>query len=51
MASCPKLEYESNKYICTVTGMRMDSDDPKVKHVCKPDYGEEYKKCHIYKDS
>lgn len=58
MARCPKLDYESNsffgnyddKYICKVTGMRMGVNDPKVKHVCKPDYGEEYKKCPIYKD-
>ncbi len=56
MARCPKLDYDSrtifgnydDKYICTVTGVRMDVDDPKVKFVCKCDYGEEYKKCPIY---
>lgn len=58
MARCPKLDYESNsyfgnssdKYICTLTGMKMDVDDPKVKYVCKVDYGYEYEKCPIYKD-
>jgi len=59
MARCPKLEYESNslfgnsgdKYICTITGKKMNVDDPKVKYMCKQDYGEEYKDCPIYKDS
>lgn len=58
MARCPKLDYESNayfgnssdKYICTLTGMKMDVDDPKVKHVCKTDYGYQYEDCPIYKD-
>lgn len=58
MARCPKLDYESrtyignchDKYICTLTGMKMDLDDPKVKNMCKVDYGEEYRKCPIYKD-
>lgn len=57
MARCPRLDYESHsyfgnsgdEYICTVTGMRMRVDDPKVKHVCKRDYGEEYRNCPIYK--
>lgn len=59
MARCPKLDYESNsyfgnssdKYICKVTGKRMDVDDPKVKEVCNRDYGEEYKTCQIYRNS
>lgn len=56
MSRCPKLDYESNsifgnsgdKYICKLTGKLMDVDDPKVEHVCKADYGDEYKKCDIY---
>ncbi len=58
MARCPKLDYESNtifgnygdKYICTVTGQKMDVDDAKVKHMCKVDYGENYRDCPIYQD-
>lgn len=56
MARCPKLDYESNsfignssdKYICQITGLKMDLDDPKVKFVCKSDCGYEYEKCPIY---
>lgn len=59
MARCPKLDYESNslfgttndKYICTITGIKMYVDDPKVKYVCNPDYGECYLDCPIYKSS
>ena len=58
MARCPKLDYESNslfgnssdKYICKLTGIKMDVDDPKVKYVCKVDYGEEYEKCPVYQN-
>jgi hypothetical protein len=56
MSRCPKLDYESHssfgnsgdKYICKLTGKKMDSDDTKVKHVCKSDSDDEYKKCDIY---
>lgn len=58
MSRCPKLDYESNtmfgnysdKYVCLLTGMKMDVDDSRVKHVCKAAYGDEYKKCPIYRD-
>jgi len=58
MARCPKLDYESNslflttsdKYVCSVTGMKMDLDDARVKHICKPESGYEYEKCPIYQD-
>lgn len=58
MARCPYLDYESNsyfgnsndKYICKLCGKQMDVDDLRVKYTCKPDYGEEYKTCQIYKD-
>lgn len=57
MARCPKLDWESSgslfgddKFICTVTGVKMDEDDPKVKHLCKVDYGENYRDCPVYKD-
>lgn len=58
MARCPYLDYEchaifgnsGDKYICKLTGMKMDVYDSKVKYVCKPDYGEEYRNCSIYKD-
>lgn len=59
MARCPKLDYESNswfgnsgdKYICKVTSKEMDVDDPKVKYMCKVEYGEEYQNCPVYKNS
>lgn len=58
MSRCPKLDYEGNtifgnyddKYICLLTGMKMDVDSSKVKYVCKSDYGDEYKQCPIYRD-
>lgn len=58
MSRCPKLDYEDNtifgnnddKYICLLTGMKMDVDSSKVKYVCKADYGDEYKQCPIYRD-
>lgn len=57
MARCPYLDYDSrtifgnydDKYICKITGMTMDVNDSKVKHVCKLDYGEEYRNCPVYK--
>ena len=56
MSRCPKLEYESHnfwgnsddKYVCTVTGMKMDVNHPKVKTVCDC-YGDCYRDCEIYK--
>lgn len=59
MARCPKLDYESNTlfgnyddcYICKVTNKRMSVDSATVKYTCKPDYGEEYRNCPIYKNS
>ena len=58
MARCPYLDYESHSifgnssdlYICKLTGKKMSVDDTKVKYTCKPDYGEEYRSCQIYKD-
>lgn len=54
MSRCPKLDYESvsffgnsdDKYICKVTGVRMDADSVKVEHLCKGSYD-----CPIYKNS
>ena len=59
MARCPRLDYESNslfgnsndKYICKVTGEKMHVDDPKVKTLCKVEYGENFKRCPIYQKS
>lgn len=59
MARCPKLDFESNslffasssdKYVCSLTGMKMDMDDTKVKFVCNCDSGYEYEKCPAYQD-
>ena len=50
MARCPKLDSESNslflasssdKYVCGLTGMKLDMDDTKVKFVCNCDSGYE----------
>ena len=53
MARCPKLDSEdtgflSYEYVCELTGLHMDRDDPKVKFVCNPDCGYEYEKCPVY---
>lgn len=54
MARCPHLEfddhglYSDSKFICKLCGQAMDVDDTRVKYTCKPDYGEEYKKCPVY---
>jgi len=58
MARCPYLDYESNslflttsdKYICKLTGLKMDIDSPTVKFVCKTDSGYAYEGCQVYKD-
>lgn len=57
MARCPYLDYESHnifgnsddEYICKVCGKHMRVDDLTVKFTCKPDYGEKYRDCPIYK--
>lgn len=55
MADCPRVRFDDSStwysdcgFICSFTGQRMGVDDPKVKYVCKAEYGEEYKKCPIY---
>lgn len=56
MARCPKLDFEDHggifmthdKYICKLTGLKMDVDATKVKFVCNAEYGEEYEKCPVY---
>lgn len=58
MARCPYLDYESHgyfgnsndKYICKLTGQKMDVDDTKVKYACKADYGDKYEDCQVYRD-
>ena len=58
MSRCPNLDYESvsffgnsdDKYICKVTGVRMDADSAKVEHLCKGSY-DAYYDCPIYKNS
>ncbi|MBR2591312.1 MAG: hypothetical protein IKE65_10415 [Clostridia bacterium] len=59
MSRCPFLDYESNslfgnssdEYICKECGKHMPVDSSEVKYVCKAEYGDEYKKCHIYQNS
>ena len=56
MARCPKLDpVESNwfgpdAYKCELTGLKIYSDEPKVKFVCDADSGHEYEKCEAYKN-
>jgi len=56
MARCPYLDYESNnyifsygdKYVCKLSGEKMDVDDSKVERVCNADYGCKYEQCPLY---
>lgn len=58
MARCPYLDYESNsffgnsrdKYICKLTGEKMDVDETKVKDICKVDYSDKYEECPVYRN-
>lgn len=59
MARCPYLDFESDSiflsspfdhYVCKLTGLKMDTDDVKVKYVCKCEYGYEFEKCPVYQD-
>lgn len=58
MARCPYLKYESSGYLfgseeykCTLCGKSMPVDDLQVKYTCKAEYGDEYKKCSVYKNA
>mgnify|MGYP000901096737 CR=1 FL=1 len=58
MSRCPYLDYETNsfffntndKYICKLIDLKIDVDDPKIKYLCKAEYGDKYKECEIYID-
>ena len=54
MARCPHLVYLGSaydQYKCDLCPNKvMDRSSSEVKYVCNPDYGEEYKKCPIWKD-
>ncbi len=58
MARCPYLDYESNsffgnsndKFICKLSGRKMDVDDSQVRYTCKADYGDHYEDCPIYRN-
>lgn len=58
MSRCPNLDYAyimigigaDLSYRCKFSGQIMEFYDPKVKYVCKAEYGEEYKQCPIYQD-
>lgn len=58
MASCPKLKMEyiapismkPDWAVCQLTGIKMELDDPRVKHVCNCDYCDAYEKCPVYQD-
>ena len=58
MSRCPNLDYAyimigigaDLSYRCKLSGQTMVSYDPKVKYVCKAEYGDEYKQCPIYQD-
>ncbi len=55
MARCPHLVYKGgyrDQYQCDLCPNKiMYGDSSEVKYVCKPDYGEEYRKCQIWKDN
>ena len=42
--------YDNDEYVCKLCGKRFATNDPQVKYTCNPDYGEEYKKCPVYRD-
>lgn len=58
MSRCSYLDYESHgfwgnsddEYICKLCGKHMPVYDAQVKYVCNAEYGDEYKKCPIYKE-
>ena len=58
MARCPKLDFESggflttsdDRFICTISGEKMYTDDSKVKYFCKTESGEQYRDCPLYKN-
>lgn len=58
MARCYYLDYISrgvfsssnDTYVCKLCGKQFSPDDLQIKYTCKAEYGEEYKKCSIYKD-
>ncbi|MCM1364538.1 MAG: hypothetical protein NC122_06975 [Faecalibacterium sp.] len=55
MARCYYLEWQSRgmwsgDYVCKLCGKHMEEKDAHVKYVCDAEYGDEYKKCPIYKD-
>ena len=58
MAQCYYLDYISrgflsssnDTYVCKLCGKQFKTDDLQVKYTCKAEYGEEYKKCPIYKE-
>ncbi len=60
MARCPYLDFENSslslyltvtdKYICKLTGSKMDIDSSTVKFFCNPDYGYAYESCPTYEN-
>lgn len=58
MARCYYLDDKSNslfgnsndKYYCKLCEKEFSVNDPQVKYTCKADYGEEYKRCPVYKE-
>ncbi len=58
MSRCPKLRMEyivpiamkADWAVCELTGIKMELDDTKVKHICDCDYCDAYENCPIYKD-
>lgn len=60
MARCPYLDFESSslslfltvtdKYICKLTGAKMDIDSSTVKFVWNPDSGYAHESCPVYKN-
>ena len=60
MARCYYLDYKSkgflssydnDTYYCKLCGKEFKTSSSQVKNVCNPEYGEEYKKCPIYKNN
>ena len=58
MSKCYYLDYisrgffssSSDTYRCKLCGKEFATNDPQIKHTCDAKYGDEYKKCPVYKD-
>lgn len=60
MARCYYLDYRSkgflssysnDNYYCKLCGKEFNTNDAQVKYTCNAEYGEEYRKCPVWKNN